>query len=186
MPGNFKKEDLRIIKTQRSLANALPKLLERRHFTQITVNDICEEAQVSRTAFYLHFNDKYDLLKHLLIKSKSMFIFKKYTYEDYEKFINEQVNNNAKIIINLAENANIETLELLCDYMFSLLDININNEGNGQMSPKDIVFSQFCSGGMMTYFSWQVKNKFPEYLPMMNTYYYGILLNSLKWKTSQE
>jgi len=44
--------------------NAVLKLLNRRNFEKITVNDICEEALVSRATFYAHFNDKYDLFKY--------------------------------------------------------------------------------------------------------------------------
>lgn len=56
------RQDLRVKKTQRLLATAMLTLLEKRTFAKITVNDICTEAMISRTAFYSHFADKYDLL----------------------------------------------------------------------------------------------------------------------------
>lgn len=49
-------------KTRRMLAAALVRLLEKKNFTRVTVQDICTEALVSRSAFYQHFSDKYDLL----------------------------------------------------------------------------------------------------------------------------
>jgi len=57
--GNFKKDDIRIIKTNKALVAAMFLLLENRKFAQITVNDLCEEAQISRATFYTHFRDKY-------------------------------------------------------------------------------------------------------------------------------
>lgn len=67
MAGNFKKEDLRVIKTQNAFHNAIVFLLERRSFKQLTVNELCEEALASRAAFYSHYKDKYDLLESWLM-----------------------------------------------------------------------------------------------------------------------
>lgn len=57
------KVDLRIKRTQHALVIAMLKLLEQESFKKITVNDLCTEAMVSRSAFYAHFEDKYGLLK---------------------------------------------------------------------------------------------------------------------------
>jgi AcrR family transcriptional regulator len=44
----------------------MQELLERKSFQKITVNDICQDAMVSRSTFYLHFEDKYQLLMFFL------------------------------------------------------------------------------------------------------------------------
>lgn len=62
----MEKKDARVLKTQRTLASALFALLEKQDFKSITVNDICTEAMVSRTTFYVYFEDKYALLEHCL------------------------------------------------------------------------------------------------------------------------
>ncbi len=56
------RRDLRVVKTQRALSSAMLSLLDRVPFTKITVNDLCAEALVSRSAFYAHYQDKYSLL----------------------------------------------------------------------------------------------------------------------------
>lgn len=48
------------------LYEGLLKLLQRKSFKKITVNDICQQAGVSRSTFYLHFDNKYQLLKYVL------------------------------------------------------------------------------------------------------------------------
>ena len=53
-------------KTKYMLASALMWLLEKHSFRKISVGDICQEALVSRSAFYVHFVDKYELLKYCL------------------------------------------------------------------------------------------------------------------------
>ncbi|AMC94373.1 hypothetical protein AOC36_10435 [Erysipelothrix larvae] len=53
-------------KSKFRLRNALNELMEKQHFTQISVNDICAQAYVGRSTFYEHFQDKYDLLMYSL------------------------------------------------------------------------------------------------------------------------
>lgn len=57
-----KKADLRVRRTQMLLREALIALIEERGFDAITVGDIAERAMVNRTTFYLHYQDKYDLV----------------------------------------------------------------------------------------------------------------------------
>lgn len=101
--------------------DALTKLLELRNFNQITVNDLCEEAQIAKTTFYAHFRDKYDLLENWLMKSQLAVIAIQAT--SIEKRISNFVHSNGRIIKHMMENANSETLELICDFMLALLDM---------------------------------------------------------------
>lgn len=50
------------IETKELLANSLKELLKDNSFTEIGVRDIAKNCGVSRTAFYNHFQDKYDLI----------------------------------------------------------------------------------------------------------------------------
>ena len=47
-----------------ALENALIDLLRKKTFQKISVNELCEAAGVSRSAFYANFQDKYQLLAH--------------------------------------------------------------------------------------------------------------------------
>lgn len=40
------------------------RLLKRKPFDQITVGQICEAAEISRSTFYRHFSDKYDVMNY--------------------------------------------------------------------------------------------------------------------------
>lgn len=186
MPDNLKKEDLRILKTHKSLMTALFKLLELRNFNQITVNDLCEEALISRTTFYLHFHDKYDFLKYWFTNINSGFKNKKNSYEDMEKDVNDFVNNNKKVIKNLIENANSETSGLLCDFILLLLNINIGKADKEQANLKEVVLNSILGGGMLHYLLWQVENKFPSKSPVMNPLIYDIIINLKNWDKNQK
>lgn len=61
-----KKEDLRVIKTKKSLYEGLLRLMKDKSFEEIKVSEICQAAIVNRSTFYDHFNDKYELLASLI------------------------------------------------------------------------------------------------------------------------
>lgn len=52
------REDRRIVKTKAALFNAFLDLLSEKLFEDITVNEICERADIRRATFYKHYNDK--------------------------------------------------------------------------------------------------------------------------------
>lgn len=52
------KQDRRIVRTKLLLREALARLLERQPLMEISVNDLVEEAGVSRTSFYRNYQDK--------------------------------------------------------------------------------------------------------------------------------
>ena len=61
-----KKEDLRVIKTKKSLYDGLIMMMKDKPFEEIKVSDICKVALTNRSTFYDHFNDKYELLYSLM------------------------------------------------------------------------------------------------------------------------
>lgn len=61
-------KDLRVQKTEKALLDAMAKLMEIKTIEQITVNELCCEAQIRRATFYKHYEDKYDLLSRLMEK----------------------------------------------------------------------------------------------------------------------
>lgn len=58
--------DLRILKTQERLQNALLELLEQKELKAITVKEICDNAGISRNAFYQHYGYKEDLYDQMV------------------------------------------------------------------------------------------------------------------------
>ena len=63
----MEKLDRRIIRTRRRLRDALMELILEQGYDAITVQDITERASVGRGTFYLHYNDKADLLEKSLV-----------------------------------------------------------------------------------------------------------------------
>jgi len=57
------KIDRRIARTKRLIREALAALIEEKGFESITVSDITSKADINRGTFYLHYQDKFDLLE---------------------------------------------------------------------------------------------------------------------------
>jgi AcrR family transcriptional regulator len=64
MSGN--KLDRRVRKSQQALGQALMLLLHRVTWDEITIQMVCDEADVARSSFYAHFQNKVDLLDHCI------------------------------------------------------------------------------------------------------------------------
>ncbi|WNS77905.1 TetR/AcrR family transcriptional regulator [Domibacillus sp. DTU_2020_1001157_1_SI_ALB_TIR_016] len=60
-----KKTDLRVLKTQKAIKEAFLSLIQKKGFEAVTIQDIAEEAMINRATFYLHYEDKYDLLEQI-------------------------------------------------------------------------------------------------------------------------
>src|SRR5882724_5885460 len=56
------KNDRRISRTRKHLWEALVALIEEKDYSEITIQDIADRADVHRVTFYLHYRDKHDLL----------------------------------------------------------------------------------------------------------------------------
>ena len=60
--------DRRIAKTRASLGTALFKLMQSQSWNTITIQEICDTADVARASFYAHFDTKIALLDFLIAK----------------------------------------------------------------------------------------------------------------------
>lgn len=62
MPKELKKLDPRVVRTRQLLRDALVSLIAEKGFDALTVQDIADRATLNRATFYLHYQDKHDLL----------------------------------------------------------------------------------------------------------------------------
>ncbi|MEW4264044.1 TetR/AcrR family transcriptional regulator C-terminal domain-containing protein [Priestia megaterium] len=86
------KTDRRIIRTKRFIRDALTELMEEKGFEGVTVRDLTKKADINRGTFYLHYQDKYDLLE----KSENEVI------QEIKEFI-KKANPNEIVSANLNE-----------------------------------------------------------------------------------
>jgi AcrR family transcriptional regulator len=59
------KEDRRILRTRRMIDEAMMSLLEEKPFSEISVTELCEKADINRNTFYSHYEKPAEVLAHL-------------------------------------------------------------------------------------------------------------------------
>jgi len=97
------KHDTRTIRTRKHLAQAMLKLLQIHSLEEINIVEICDKAQVHRTTFYNHFNDKYELFYYLFDEIKN---------EVFDKAIEARYENaSTEMYLQIAKN----TLDFIDD-----------------------------------------------------------------------
>lgn len=92
------KSESKYFNTSRLMNQALLKLLEEKEFEYITIKELCQKAGVNRSTFYLHYENKNDLL----VESLDYMLEKFYDHYNDEKFnlnIIKSLDNNALILI---------------------------------------------------------------------------------------
>lgn len=82
------KDDMRVIRTKRAIREAFLKLLAKKVYEKITVQDIADEAFINRNTFYFHYIDKADLLEKL--SSECLDEIKKCLVEKESSEINDE------------------------------------------------------------------------------------------------
>lgn len=105
-----KVEDTRFLRIKHQILTAVITLLQHKDFSKISVRDICETAGVSRSGFYLHYEDKYDLVqqyqRELMVKMAPIFK-QNLQWDHYQLFltlITLMANEGQLIMLLLSEN----------------------------------------------------------------------------------
>lgn len=160
-------QDLRVQKTQRALVLAMITLLDRQSFSKITVNDLCAEALVSRSAFYSHFVDKYALLRFCLevvtetaFKVDSALDLK----ENLRLALTSIENESRNIFKNLIMSDYDSELDaLLLRFFRELIEAHLKSRGVSEDTlpgPLDII-SVYYAGGITTAVKHWVRHDMP-------------------------
>lgn len=116
------KKDARVTKSIKTILDATMTLLSKKAFEKIAVNDICQEALLSRSTFYSYFEDKYDLLRYALEALKSNFIAKGTAQGDLVKVTISEIYNQKALFKNLLVG---EAKEELRRMLYSLIEEDI-------------------------------------------------------------
>ncbi len=159
------KLDLRIKKTQRALTTALDTLLRKQSFASITVNDLCKEALVSRSAFYANFEDKYALLRFAAQQLHSQ-LFDAADDLDWNarmRLVLRNVQDKTKIIKNLLL---VDTDRTLASMMVRSFQQHfyalVERSDASQLpftGPMDIIANYYCAGITSAILSWVRQNQ---------------------------
>ena len=75
------------LKTKRTLAGSLKKLMEQKSLSRITISELCRDCGLNRKPFYYHFDDIQSLLKWMLEQEAENVIKKQDLLTDYQALL---------------------------------------------------------------------------------------------------
>ena len=163
--------DLRTKRTYKLLQDALFKLLEKKSFDEIKVNDICELAMIHRTTFYTHFSDKYELLDYVIseVEKEITNDLNFSVYNSLEEFYTNMVmnvlnyiDNNKKFFYSLLnKNEDINLFRIFYHTCISYIKEMIEKEernGVKHTVPVDLI-CEFYTGAVVSTIDWWLKTK---------------------------
>lgn len=179
MNTNENKEDIRVIRTKRDLANALEELLGEKNIQDIQIKDITDRAMISKNTFYNNFNDKNELLIYLfqryedkLIKEvkpilektfvlTKLFNFKK-AIEIIVHFFYSTDIPFSKIIQNDHDRVLFYALNIFIQDVFKSLNTHYENFLNHKVDDKISILYFSGAFSSLIYFAYQNNLSIPE------------------------
>lgn len=107
-------------KTQKAIVDAFVALLADRPMEKITVMDVCEASGVSRSTFYYHYHDMYELLSALFRSDVDTFLASDFTVDNWAKGLADAAEfamANKRVFLHIYSGLRHEILE---EYLFSV------------------------------------------------------------------
>ncbi|MBQ6961091.1 MAG: TetR/AcrR family transcriptional regulator [Clostridia bacterium] len=170
------KIDRRIQRTYQQLTEAMGRLLLRKEWNQITVQELCDEAVIRRTTFYQHFRDMHDFMlwrRKDRLKEFSAFIAEDDPPKepgDYFVLLSSRVMDYMnlhpqyeKVVMETGERG-IKMLEAFLRHCADEVVLRLNERGgmNQENSAHAIpVLTEFYVGGMLAALRWWYANRKP-------------------------
>lgn len=109
------------MRTKQIIIDAIKNLLEKHTFENITVQDIVDEAGVSKPTFYRYFQSKYDLAASVFSESITKNMLMQYNGSNYAEFQNmvfEIIKDNKKYLRRVMKTSGAESFyEFLIKYI---------------------------------------------------------------------
>ncbi len=164
-----KKEDRRSQRTRRLLHRAVMSLMQEKRYDSITVQDIIDRADVGRSTFYAHYQDKEDLINSSL----------KEILDELGQHLDDKTPDTQRIVPTLAlfkhvyegqqhfEAMKGRGLDLMLEKGQVYWHKNIKSQLQARFPqeetpalPLDLVAS-YLSGALSTFLKWWMANNFP-------------------------
>lgn len=148
-------ENNRKIPAKNILMDTLEHLLHKKPFQKISVNELCESALVSRSAFYANFEDKYHLLACCLESKTDEIngIMENRSPEEFLTMLLDFIQRESRFFYNtFGAELDEEILDILYSFFerHFLLLLNRRTANREPLPGPAEIVSAFCVGGLTT------------------------------------
>ena len=173
-----KKEDRRVRRTRASIRRAFLELLDEKNYTQITVTELSERADINRKTFYAYYSGMEDLLfemeKEILDQYEEVcgsisFYLPQFDGRAYFGQVNRIIQQNLSLLTRLGD------LGVLPDLVVRIRDLTVKNFMENNMGLEDrtdiriVLTADYIATGVLAMFSrWAMEkgmdlNEFVEF-----------------------
>lgn len=161
------KVDIRIVKTKDKLKKTLVQLLKSKTIDEISISEICNEADINRNTFYAHFSDVKSLLEEVKAEYLELFLTEirngNKNGDGFQKFITtilEKMQENCEVSKLLFGEQNTDSF-LKTVIMFALPeDLQSLSFESTNINSEDIY--HFLLGGVVSIVRFWVESDFEE------------------------
>ena len=162
-------EDMRPRRTKRALYDAIMRLLEQRPLSEITVNDICEQAMVHRTTLYKYFESKTHLLEYALMQNFEEFKTQMQSLPGENRMIEtcdlaiNFIDAHKNCICHIIEHAFISAIPFDLDRFGQVITQHVAAHWTAQGYPalssevSNRIIGQFYAGGIASFILWWIR-----------------------------
>jgi AcrR family transcriptional regulator len=188
--------DRRVRRTRKALQEALIGLILEKGFDSVTVEEITDRADLGRTTFYLHFEDKEDLLMQAIDSISEDFI-------EQHSAVLEKATNPESALSKLRLNVDERIIYHIFDHArenADLYKVMLRGEGSGKASERFLniiknevlkrlknirelemkvpldIFSIYFSGTLVALVTWWLEEDQPYAIKDMVQYYQQLLM----------
>ena len=164
----MKKTDIRVKRTYEQLIEALIQLLSKKSFDDLTVLEICTQANVHRATFYKHFIDKHDFLNCCLKIKLGELDFERPSKDFSIEAMRENCMRMIKMVLSFIE-SNREFVENVSSEYYSASFTNALSDAIADFIIEQIKVKSGLS------------EKLGYNLPLMANYYAGATVSLARW-----
>lgn len=184
---NIDKTDRRTARTRRLIFRAISELMQEKKYSNITVQDIIDRADIGRSTFYAHFSTRDELLSQCIeniFDALNQHVANSFEHSDQKTRILpiaelfDHVKENKRLIRGLMSVENTEVLPIVQSYWNKQIALYLAQKTPAGRSPKvpPEILKNHISSAMIGLLRWWVEND-NSYTPKQMDQYFQEMIH---------
>lgn len=192
------KSDRRTIRTRQAIFHAVSELMQEKKYSNITIQDIIDRANIGRSTFYAHFSTKDELLSmciETIFDFLNQYVANSVESSDQKSRILpvaelfDHVKDNKRLIKGLMSVENAEVLHIVQSYWNKKISAYLEARLPGGKEPRIPLelLTNHISSTMIYFLRWWVENENPYTPQQMDQYFQDLIdpcVNSILYVAS--
>ena len=143
--------DIRVIRTQTALLEALENLLKTKKLSGITITELCNEAKINRNTFYYHYNNIFEFLdehKQIILNELSVItpVGKTHSKQNLVEVFRVLKNHPYFLKILISPNCDLDFFNEIFDVATQKSSIN-TTKADAELNNKELLLCTYCNAG---------------------------------------